>query len=186
MRWAFEYLQRPDGSSVYLRLSTRTIAQIDRPDSQWEDSAIKGGYWLKPPTPGAEAAIVACGAIMPEAIAAWEALQDDVPGLGLMVVTSPDLLHRGWSQMRAARWGEGSKEPAHISRLLAPLSPTAGLVTVIDGSPGALSWIGGVRGNRVSPLGVDRFGQTGDLPDLYSKYRLDTSAILDAAAELFL
>jgi pyruvate dehydrogenase E1 component len=33
---------------------------------------------------------------------------------------------------------------------------------------------------------VDRFGQTGDLPDLYQTYRLDADAIVDAAAELFL
>jgi pyruvate dehydrogenase E1 component len=39
---------------------------------------------------------------------------------------------------------------------------------------------------RVSPLGTDRFGQTGDLPDLYSEYRLDSAAIMDAMAELFL
>jgi pyruvate dehydrogenase E1 component len=123
---------------------------------------------------------------MPEALAAWAALQDDIPGIGLMAVTSPDLLHRGWSDARAARWRGTSNEPAHIARLLAALSPTAGLITVIDGSPGALSWIGGVRGNRVSPLGVDRFGQTGDLPALYREYRLDTQAILDAAVELFL
>ena len=57
---------------------------------------------------------------------------------------------------------------------------------MIDGSPGTLSWLGGVRGQRVSPLGLDRFGQTGDLPDLYREYRLDAQAIMDAAAELFL
>ena len=68
----------------------------------------------------------------------------------------------------------------------APLAPGAPLVTVLDGSPAALSWLGGVRGNRVSPLGTDRFGQTGDLPDLYRTYRLDSDAIIDAAAELFL
>ncbi|MGL4321085.1 MAG: hypothetical protein ACRCS3_09500 [Paracoccaceae bacterium] len=186
MRWAFDYLQQPGGSSVYLRLSTRLVTQLERADDRWEDGAIKGGYWLKQPAPGAEAAIVATGTILPEAIAAWEALQDDIPGLGLMAVTSPDLLHRGWSSARAARWRGGDGQPAHIATLLGALSPTAGLVTVIDGSPGALSWIGGVRGNRVSPLGVDRFGQTGDLPDLFSEYRLDASAILDAAAELFM
>ena len=186
MRWAFEYMQQPSGSSVYLRLSTRSITQFDRSGNGWEEGAIKGGYWLKQPAPGAEAAIIATGAILPEAIAAWEALQDDIPGIGLMVVTSPDLLHRGWSDARASRWRGGDKGSAHIAQLLAALSPTAGLVTVIDGSPGALSWIGGVRGNRVSPLGVDRFGQTGDLPDLYREYRLDIQGILDAAAELFL
>jgi pyruvate dehydrogenase E1 component len=59
-------------------------------------------------------------------------------------------------------------------------------VTAIDGSPGALSWIGGVKGMRISPLGTDRFGQTGDLPDLYRNYRLDADAVIDAMAELFL
>ena len=32
------------------------------------------------------------------------------------------------------------------------------------------------------PLGLERFGQCGDLPDLYRAYRLDSEAILDAAA----
>lgn len=70
--------------------------------------------------------------------------------------------------------------------MLCAFSPTAGLIAVIDGSPGTLGWIGGVRDNRVLPLGFDRFGQTGDLPDLYPEYRLDARAILDAAAEFFL
>ncbi len=185
MGHAFRHMQADDGGAVYLRLSTRSIAQVQREDDRWEEAAIKGGYWLRKPAPGAEAAIIATGAILPEAIEAWAQLQDDVPGIGLMAVTSPDLLHRGWSAARAARWSGGG-EPAHIATLLGALSPTAGLITVIDGSPGTLSWIGGVRGNRVSPLGMDRFGQTGDLPDLYREYRLDAQAILDAAAELFL
>ena len=94
MRWAFEYLQQPDGSSVYLRLSTRPVSQLERPDSSWEDDALRGGYWLRRPAAGAEAAIVFTGAVATEALAAWEALADDIPGLGLLNVTSPDLLHR--------------------------------------------------------------------------------------------
>jgi len=186
MRHAFEHMQKPDGSSVYLRLSTRSIGQVMREDEGWEADALKGAYWLKRPGQGAEAAIVFTGAIAPEALAAWETLSDDLPGLGLLNVTSPDLLHRGWSARRAARWTGNKPEPSHIDRLLGALAPNAGLVTVIDGSPSALSWLGAVRGMRVSPLGVDRFGQTGDLPDLYRTYRLDADAIIDAAAELFL
>jgi pyruvate dehydrogenase E1 component len=186
MRHAFDHLQAPDGGSVYLRLTTRSIAQIAREDRRWEEGALKGGYWLKAPAPGTEAAIVATGAVMPEALAAWESLKDDLPGLGLLSVTSPDLLHRGWSAARTARWKSGAGEPSHVAKLLGALSPTAGLVTVIDGAPAALSWLGGVRGQRVSPLGTDRFGQTGDLPDLFREYRLDADAIVEAAAELFL
>ena len=186
MRWAFDHMQVVEGGSVYLRLTTRVIEQVARENDDWQSDAVRGGYWLRRPGIGAEAAIVATGAIMPEALAAWQDLQDDIPGLGLLNVTSPDLLHRGWSSARAGRWTSGPSEASHAAKLLAALSPSAGLITIIDGSPGALSWLGGVRGHRVSPLGIDRFGQTGDLPDLYREYRLDTQAIFDAAAELFL
>jgi pyruvate dehydrogenase E1 component len=119
-------------------------------------------------------------------LAAWEQLVPDIPGLGLLAVTSPDLLHRGWSARQAARWNGGGDAPCHAETLLSALRPDAGLITVLDGSPAALSWLGGVKGMRVSPLGTDRFGQTGDLPDLYRTYRLDADAIVEAAAELFL
>lgn len=186
MRFAFDDMQKPDGSSVYLRLSTRAIEQTAREDGGWEDDALKGGYWLRKPAAGAEAAIVFTGVIAPEALQAWEQLVEDIPGLGLLNVTSPDLLHRGWSAKGAARWNGKDAKPCHADTLLSSLAPGAGLITVLDGSPGALSWLGGVKGMRVSPLGTDRFGQTGDLPDLYRTYRLDADAIVEAAAELFL
>jgi len=186
MRWAFEHMQSADGSSVYLRLTTRVIPQERRENDAWEADALRGGYWLRRPSGAADAAIVFSGAVAPEALAAWEALLPDMPGLGLLNVTSPDLLHRGWSARRAARWEGRRPSPSHADELLAALAPGAGVVTVIDGSPAALSWLGGVRGMRISPLGTDRFGQTGDLPDLYRTYRLDADAIIDAAADLLL
>jgi pyruvate dehydrogenase E1 component len=186
MGWAFRHMQADGGSSVYLRLTTRVIEQVARDSRAWEDDAIAGAYWLREPSGAAEAAIAFCGAVAPEAMAAWEALSDDIPGLGLLAVTSPDRLHRDWSAQRAARWTGKAQGPSHIERLLGALGPDAGLVTVLDGSPSALSWLGGVHGHRVSPLGTDRFGQTGDLPDLYRTYRLDSEAIIDAMADMLL
>jgi len=186
MRWAFEHLQMPDGSSVYLRLSTRQVPQVERANTDWEADALKGGYWLRRPATGAEAAIAFTGAIAPEVLAAYDQLLDDIPGLGVLNVTSPDVLHREWSASKAARWTDKNAQTCHAEDLLSVLAPDAGIVTVIDGSPGALSWLGSVQGMRVSPLGTDRFGQTGDLPDLYAEYRLDSVAIIDAMAELFL
>ena len=186
MEEGFRLMQAEDGESIYLRLTTRTIRQIERSDDGWKQGAIAGGYWLREPAPGADAAIIYSGALAPEALAAWEALRDDVPGLGLLAVTSPDLLHRGWSARRSARWGGKGIDASHVEQLLAPLSPGAGLITLLDGAPASLSWLGGVCGHRVSPLGVDRFGQTGNLDDLYREYRLDVDAIVEAAAELFL
>ena len=57
------------------------------------------------------------------------------------------------------------------------------MITVVDGASHTLSWLGAVRGHRVYPLGVENFGQVGDLPDLYAHYRLDADAIIDACAE---
>jgi len=182
---AFRLIDDPNGESTYLRLSTRSIRQIERTDENWRDGALRGGYWLREPAQGAEAAIVAMGAVMPEALAAWEELSEDVPGLGLLSITSPDLLHRGWTAAQAARW-QGERKPSHVEQLLSRLAPSAGLVTIADAAPASLSWLGGVLGQRVAPLGVEKFGQTGTLADLYAAYRLDGSAITEAVAELLL
>ena len=185
MQEAFRLIDDPAGESTYLRLSTRSIAQVERADDNWKANALAGGYWLREPGPNAEATIVAMGAVMPEALAAHDELSADIPGLGLLAVTSPDLLHRGWSAAQAARWN-GERKPSHVESLLSKLAPNAGLVTLLDGAPASLSWLGGVLGQRVAPLGVDRFGQTGSLPDLYAAYRLDGAAITEAAAEILL
>src|SRR4051812_2083625 len=185
MEHAFRLIDDPAGESTYLRLSTRSIAQVERADDGWRDAALAGGYWLREPSADAEAAIVAMGAVMPEALGAWQELSEDIPGLGLLAVTSPDLLHRGWTQAQARRWS-GAREASHIEQLLSKLAPKAGLVTLADAAPASLSWLGGVLGQRVAPLGVEKFGQTGSLADLYAAYRLDGTAIAEAAAELLL
>ena len=185
MEEAFRLIDDPAGESSYLRLSTRSIDQVERSGDSWRDGAIKGAYWLCEAAPDAEAAIVAMGAVMPEALAAWEELRDDIPGLGLLSITSPDLLHRGWTAAQAGRW-QGERNPSHIEQLLSRLSPRAGLVTIADAAPASLSWLGGVLGQRVAPLGVEKFGQTGSLAELYATYRLDGDAITEAVAELLL
>jgi pyruvate dehydrogenase E1 component len=185
MHEAFRLIDDPTGESTYLRLSTRSIRQVERGGDDWQADALAGGYWLRGPGADAESAIVAMGAVMPEALAAHEELSADIPGLGLLAVTSPDLLHRGWSAAQAARWG-GQRQPSHAERLLSKLAPGAGLVTLCDAAPASLSWLGGVLGQRVAPLGVDRFGQTGNLTDLYAAYRLDGAAITEAVAEILL
>jgi pyruvate dehydrogenase E1 component len=185
MQEAFRLIDDPAGESTYLRLSTRSIQQPERADDGWRKDALAGCYWLREPEDGSEAAIVAMGAVMPEALAAWEELRVDIPGLGLLAVTSPDLLHRGWTAAQAARW-RGERKPSHVEELLSRLSPGAGLVTIADAAPASLSWLGGVLGQRVAPLGVEKFGQTGNLADLYAAYRLDGDAITEAVAELLL
>jgi pyruvate dehydrogenase E1 component len=186
MAHAFNQIQAEQGASTYLRLSTRVIAQPERLDDAWRRGVVEGGYWLRPPAPGARLAIAYSGALAPEALAAFEAVLEDEPGAGLLAVTSADVLHRDWTSAGRSRWTNGRPRASTIESLLAPLSRDAGLVTVIDGAPSTLSWLGSVRGMRLRALGLETFGQSGDLPDLYAKYRLDADAILDACADLLI
>ncbi len=121
----------------------------------------------------------------PEAITAHQEVAKDFAGAGLLVLTSPDRLHADWLaalRERGRTSGVVDRAASPAERLLAPLSRDARLVTVLDGHPLALSWLGSVRGQRVVPLGIESFGQSGDIPDLYRSYKLDTAAIIDAVA----
>jgi pyruvate dehydrogenase E1 component len=97
-------------------------------------------------------------------------------------VTSADRLNAGWHAAERAREVGHRGARSEIEELLAPLAADANLVTVVDGHPATLSWLGAVRGHKVRALGVEHFGQSGDLPDLYRHYRIDVDAILDACA----
>ena len=66
--------------------------------------------------------------------------------------------------------------------MLAELAPDAGLITVIDGHPTTLSWLGAVGTQKVTALGVDQFGQSAALDDVYAAVGIDEASILDAAA----
>jgi pyruvate dehydrogenase E1 component len=177
LRWAFGEIQRDDGESVYFRLSTRPVEQPERTiDAALAEGIVNGGYWLREPGPECELAIACCGAIAPEAIAAFDAVREDLPQAGLLAVTSPSRLHRDW-RAAAATGGAG-----FATRLLARLRPDAAIVTVTDSHPATLSWLGSVGAHAVLALGVDQFGQSGDLPDLYDHHRIDQNAIIEAVA----
>jgi len=195
MEWAFDYVQREGqedaearwhrdekGGSVYLRLSTRPIDQPTRPmTAALRQGIIDGGYWLRCPEPGCDLAIVYSGAVAPEAIEAAGLLGEDRRGIGVLAVTSADRLSAGWHAAQRAREQGRRKVRAHIEHLLAELPRDAAIVTVADAYPEALSWLGGVCGHRVRALGVEHFGQSGSLPELYGHYGLDINAILAAA-----
>ncbi len=178
MRWGFEHMQADDGGSVYLRLSTRALEQATRDFDAIADDVIEGAYWMVPPAAGSPLAIVYSGTVAPEAIAAHQEILEDIPGAGLLAVTSADRLHHSWRKATT----EGGQGDSPAQKLLSNLAPGAALVTVIDASPSTLSWLGSVAGHKTYALGIDRFGQSGDINDLYREYNLDTEAIVDACA----
>jgi pyruvate dehydrogenase E1 component len=188
MRWGFEHMQREagEGGSVYLRLSTRTIEQVARPLAAVQHYDIsEGAYWLRKPGPNAEVIVAYTGAVAPEAIEATGFIGESRRDVGLLAITSADRLHAGWTAARKLRRDRrGVQHLSHIERLLAPLPRDCGIVTVIDGHPATLGWLGSVRGHRVEALGVEQFGQTGSIDDLYRYYGIDANAIIDAAESL--
>src|SRR5258707_6659650 len=198
MGWGFVHMQRElneqgdeqsgmrSGGSVYLRLSTRSIDQPQRmmtPDLQ--KGITDGAYWLRKPRPNAEVVIGYTGAVAPQAIEAIGLLGESRRDVGLLAITSADRLHAGWTAARKIRRDHrGLPHLSHIEKLLAPLPRECGIVTVIDGHPATLGWLGSVRGHRVEALGVEQFGQTGSIDDLYRHHGIDANAIIDAAESL--
>ena len=188
MGWGFRYMQAEggEGGSVYLRLSTRTLDQPHRmmtPDLQ--KGITDGAYWLRQPGPNCDVVVAYTGAVAPEAIESIGLIGESRRDIGLLAITSADRLHAGWTTARRMRRDRrGLPHLSHIERMLAPLPRDCGIVTVIDGHPAALGWLGSVRGQRVEALGVEHFGQTGTIGDLYRHYGIDANAIIDAAESL--
>ncbi len=167
-------MQAKEGGSIYLRLSTRPVEQPIRETTEdFRHSVVAGGYWFRKP-PASDIAVVATGAVLPEAIEAVARIGERHARVSLFVVTSADRLYADWQQ-------HGSL--SHIAQQFHSLGRDARLVTVLDGHPATLSWIGAVGGQRVRSLGVSRFGQSGDIPDLYRVYGIDADAIAEAALE---
>jgi pyruvate dehydrogenase E1 component len=190
-------LDRADGHSTYLRLSTRPVDQavlahaVQRlgPDEHARQ-VLAGGYrlleseMLAPATVagGLGVQVVASGAVVTEAVAACQALWAEGVAADLIVVTSVERLAHEHHALR--RRAAASHEPdgvSHLETLFPPAKRGTPIVTVLDGAPHALSFLGSVFGAPVVPLGVDEFGQSGALEDLYRHVGIDAAQILDAA-----
>jgi pyruvate dehydrogenase E1 component len=169
------------GGSVYLRLSTRTIDQsLHQVSPERAGDIIDGGYWMRRPGPNSEIVIAYMGAVAPEAIEAAGLLAEDRRDIGLLAVTSADRLQAGWSAAEHAR-ASGRGAQSHVEKLLGVVPRSCTLITVLDGHPATLAWLGGVHGHRVKALGVEHFGQTGTIGDLYRHHGIDTNSIIEAA-----
>ena len=201
MEWSFNHLQKdgesdPDertwlrdetGGSVYLRLTTNPIEQPGkRVDDAFKQGAIDGAYWLREPGPNCEVVIAYQGAVAPEAIKAAGMIGEGRRDIGVLAVTSADRLNAGWTAAQRARANGNKAAASHIETLLQGLPRHCVLITVIDGHPATLSWLGGVWGHKTISHGIEHFGQTGSIADLYRHFRIDADALVSSASELSL
>jgi pyruvate dehydrogenase E1 component len=190
-------LEREDGFATYLRLGTRPIDQALAGPIEarlgldgWRDAVLAGGYRLleaasakDPLPPGSPVVqVVAAGSIVPEAIDAVRTLHREEIAANLIVVTSAerlaDRLHGG--RLAAMRTGRAD-DIGHLATLIPSAERRAPIVTVADAASHALSFIGGAFGAPVVPLGVDTFGQSGAIADLYAAGGIDADHIVEAA-----
>ena len=205
LEWCFLHalgrLGRPGGSAAYFRLSTRPIDQSLHAGTREE--AIAGGYRLRVTSPKASATkerlawqakpmssatkerlawqakpnvvLAVMGALVPEAIEAAELLADEAGVTAEVVcVTSADLLFRSFQ----ARAGLGDGDPRTLERLF-PHADVP-IVALLDGHPHTLAFLG----PRIACLGVQQFGQSGDLAELYEHHQIDAESVVGSALDL--
>ena len=176
MNYGFDYLQMENGGSVYLRLSTRSIEQPHRQiDESLKENILKGGYWLKKPGANPHIIIIYQGVIANEVVEAASMLGERFKDIGVLSVTSSDNLFHDWKNTSSNF--SSQKAQSHIETLLSSIPKDTKLITVIDGHPMTLSWVGSVYGHKTITLGVDRFGQTGNIKDLFSEFEIDSNSI---------
>ena len=180
--------------SYYFRLTTRPIDQ--QPFEQARErigeaiirrQVVAGAYSLMQlsgdldnDNSSPRVQIAACGAIMPEAIAAAHELADEGISVNLVDITSADRLYSSWQ--RTIRQGiRTATTPSIPGALRAAFDLTAPIVTVHDASSHALAWLGSALGVPCVSLGVDRFGQSGTVADLYAEHDLTSGSIVNGA-----
>jgi pyruvate dehydrogenase E1 component len=174
-------LGRPDGASAYFRLSTRPVDQAlasvpkDGPARrERRRQVLSGGYPVRRSDAAPAVTLVGMGVVMPEVLGAADALASAGVATDVMCLTSADLAFRA---LRPRRHGD-------VLGVLLPAERAAPLVTVLDGHPHTLSFLAAVNGSPIACLGVEDFGQSGDVEDLYRHAGIDADAIVRAAREL--
>ena len=182
---ALSLLGRPGGVSSYFRLTTRPLAQAlaDLPTDPAalearRAHALLGGYLLRRASSPPRVTLVGAGAVMEEVLEAAGELERARIAVDVICLTSADLVFRAWR----ARQGLTTADDAILDVLFAPQRRSP-IVAVLDGHPHTLSFLGAAAGAPIATLGVDDFGQSGDVQDLYRHFGIDTETIVGAALD---
>ncbi len=189
---ALDRLSRPDGTSTYLRLSTRPIDQapfaraIERMGADdLRRQVIEGGYRLvdAPDDDRPGVTLVTTGVTAPEALAAAGILDDEGVQATVVQLTSADLVYRDWrnSVVEASRAATLRQRASVLDRLIPAAERSRPIVSVHDAASHSLAWIGGAIGAQQYALGVDRFGESGTIDDLYEITGIDIGSIVNTA-----
>ncbi len=178
-------LGRPDGSSAYLRLSTRPVDQAlaavpaDPAARERRRRHVVAGAYLLRRNDNPHVTIAVVGAVVPEALRAADRLRQVGLDADVVCVTSPGLLYRALR----ARQGHEPGESWILDQIF-PADRATPMVTVLDGHPHTLAFLATINQVRHSNLGVTRFGQSGSLEDVYRYHGLDADSIVRACLDV--
>ncbi|MEV4769945.1 transketolase-like TK C-terminal-containing protein [Micromonospora humida] len=183
-----------EDGAYYFRLSTRPLdqtpfeaARARLGDAVLRRQVVAGAYRLVDAHQAypqlADAPVVtlaASGAVLPETLAAAAELAEEGIAAHVVDVTSLDRLYRAWQ--RTLRQGvRTATVPSVPGALRAAFGDRAPLVTVHDAASHAMAWLGSALGVPAVPLGVDEFGQSGSVRELYELHDLLPGSIVNAA-----
>ncbi|OPX06686.1 pyruvate dehydrogenase [Mycobacterium sp. AT1] len=178
-------LGRPDGTSSYLRLSTRPVRQ-ELAAIPFDPAArerrrrhvVAGGYVIRG-TDKPDVTLVTMGALVTETLSAADRLDQLGVAAEVVCVTSPGLLYEALQ----ARHGLGDG-PSWILDQILPAHRAAPMVTVLDGHPHTLTFLATLNRVPTKSLGVSRFGQVGSLDAVYEFHGIGADGIVRAALDL--
>ena len=179
------------GESYLLRLSTKPVDQTLFPETDQNrealrDSVLSGAYRYRSAPSDSEAILnlFAVGAMADEAIGSIEPLEREGIGVNLFIVTSPDLLYRRLADASSAEQSGEDSGQWDPTRLLDDSSIGKPVLSVIDGHPHAMSFLGAALDCPSSTLGVESFGQSGSRADIYRHFGVDAQGIYEAGLGL--
>jgi pyruvate dehydrogenase E1 component len=183
-------LGRPDGTSAYLRLSTRPVDQslANVPTDpvareRRREQVIAGAYRLRH-VQHPHVTIAAMGAVVPNAVAAADRLAEQGIAADIVCVTSPDLLFQA-HLARQGRFVTPHARPWILDQAF-PAARSTPIVTVLDGHPHTLAFLANVNRVPARHLGVTEFGQSGSLEEVHRLHGLDADSIVRATLDLIL
>ena len=187
---------RPNELAFYFRLTTRSIdqnpfatARERLGEATLRSQVLAGAYRLvdgrvalaksedfHAPT----VHLVGCGAVMPEVLEAAAELANEGVIAHVVDVTSPGRLYGSWQ--RTLKQGIRTANTPSFPGAMRPIfTERAPIVSIHDGSSHALAWLGSALGAPQVAMGVDSFGQSGNIPDLYKIHDLDSGSIVNGA-----
>ena len=120
--------------------------------------------------------------VAPESAASRKLLEQGIFA-NVFNVTGAGPLYREFQSAQHAALSGATKQTHLLDELVSAKERNTPVVTVVDGHPHSMAWIGAALNAPTCPLGVVGFGQSGTVPDLYREYKIDAASICSACIQ---